>query len=439
MDYKQIQEAVSRIRNNKTPIEGVLDQEVWAHKSDGGRLAHVFSNRGDASFLVGFTFGDLIYDCTRIDPDVISAVDFARSKDISNVFDFAVFASKLSDLGEASFEGSLQQIKGYVGERFVAHQLQASGMEVEFPESATNPGFDLLVNGQPFQVKCTSTPGLVTRHFQKYPDMPVFVNEEIADTFQDNPLVHPISGYREDSIHEITIKSLDSGAEVLNFELPTALFGIHLSRQTFAVVKGETSIKQGAYNASTSTFITWASGTAGKTILSIPLGLQGGFGMVVGGYFGAIGCALAGYKMCGFVKTKLFARSESAFLLAAVSSYCEAAYKFSIESDEIYSRKKSNIFANLLKKNARSSQVFNFFSQKFNDEEAHFYKNQDLLRKASKNPKVLIDKDKGIISAPFNAMATSVKAKVHPSRLKKQYTELLTCTESLAQKMVTLK
>ena len=46
--------------------------------------------------------------------------------------------------------------------------------------STNQAGYDLLVNGEEFQVKCVADISSVSNHFEKYPDIPVFINEEIS-------------------------------------------------------------------------------------------------------------------------------------------------------------------------------------------------------------------------------------------------------------------
>jgi hypothetical protein len=53
-----------------------------------------------------------------------------------------------------SFEGHLNQLQGYVFEQIAAHSLRESGAVVQLPDSSNNPGWDLLVNGEPVQAKC---------------------------------------------------------------------------------------------------------------------------------------------------------------------------------------------------------------------------------------------------------------------------------------------
>ena len=122
-------------------------------------------------------------------------MDFARKDDIADMFSFAYFSEKIN----IESLGDINQLKGYVAERLIAQELQSQGYEVEFPESSNQAGYDLLINNEPFQVKCGESPSLVQDHFEKYPDIPVLVNEELGEYFLDSDKVFPVTGIRNDA------------------------------------------------------------------------------------------------------------------------------------------------------------------------------------------------------------------------------------------------
>ncbi|MGO7259074.1 hypothetical protein ACCT32_36650, partial [Rhizobium brockwellii] len=71
-------------------------------------------------------------------------------------------------------------------EQLVAARLTEIGHVVSFPDTSNNPGFDLLVDGMPFQVKCLMSLDGLREHFSKYPDMPVYANSELAEAVIDS-------------------------------------------------------------------------------------------------------------------------------------------------------------------------------------------------------------------------------------------------------------
>ena len=106
----------------------------------------------------------LIYDLVRIDPEIVEAADFARSADLSDLPSFVQFAETIVGTSAEKFEGNVSQLQGYVAERLVAQTLRAQGAEVQFPEASNQAGYDLIVNGDRFQVKNLSSPGGVHEH-----------------------------------------------------------------------------------------------------------------------------------------------------------------------------------------------------------------------------------------------------------------------------------
>lgn len=60
-------------------------------------------------------------------------------------------------------------------------QMIADGHDVGPAEASNTPGLDLLVDGQPVQVKCGTALSNLTEHFEKYPDIPVIANTALTE------------------------------------------------------------------------------------------------------------------------------------------------------------------------------------------------------------------------------------------------------------------
>jgi len=122
-------------------------------------------------------------------------------------------------------DGRLIRLRGYVGERVAAMSLRHDAKEVGFPESASQPAYDLMVDEQPFQVKCASDVDVIKEHFLTYPDTPVIANVELADQVDSLPEAMRDQVYFQQgfSVHEvdgITRESVHAGEEMLDFEIP---------------------------------------------------------------------------------------------------------------------------------------------------------------------------------------------------------------------------
>lgn len=144
----------------------------------------LFPERGnaavDAAIVGSLTLGDIVYHAAAIDPKVIEAADFSRAEDLGGIFEFGVFADRMHAMTGMAAEGAGYNLKGYVAEQIVAARLVENGHQVELPDVSNEPGYDLLVDGAAFQVKCLSGIEGLREHFATWPEIPVLANAELA-------------------------------------------------------------------------------------------------------------------------------------------------------------------------------------------------------------------------------------------------------------------
>lgn len=173
----------------------------------------------ETSVITALSFGEYLYDVAHIDPTVLEGMDFARSMDLSNLSIFAWLATLHESLDEKTKAGGLAQLSGYVGERFIALELREQGHQVAFPGNPNQAGYDLLVDGQPFQVKVVKSASAVREHLERYPDIPVLVNAELADEVGHLDGVY-VTGISHTAVREATEETLARGADLVDFEIP---------------------------------------------------------------------------------------------------------------------------------------------------------------------------------------------------------------------------
>jgi hypothetical protein len=241
---ERIKEATS-ISNNPSEI---LNEPLNPSKPEEKLLSILSSsdeNKADMSYA-GLTLGDLIYDTMRLDPRVVEGIDFAKTEDLGGLFQLK-FAANYDILNDIP-QGEFTRLKGYVGERFVEQQLQSEGMEVEFPPDPNQAGYDLLVNGDEFQVKCVADISSVSNHFEKYPDIPVFINEEISESLVDVPNVYPVNGFSLEAVENSTRETIEAGGEVLDYEIPLIALSVAIGKNAYSFLRGKTDLKHGAIN-----------------------------------------------------------------------------------------------------------------------------------------------------------------------------------------------
>jgi hypothetical protein len=268
----------------------LLLSKVEIKKEGGEQILKIYPSsikNIDNAAIAGLTFADFIYDVAAIDPHVIEATDFARKADISDVFEFSFFSESLSGLSEASLRGHHANLMGYTAERLVASQLVKDGHIVEIPNSASQPGYDLLVDGNEFQVKCIAPENfsILERHFDKYPDTPVFVNAEMAEAIADkspewSDLVFYVGGYTHEKASGLLTQAIDAGQELDDYEILSSVAVVSAVRNAIDWKKGEQSFQSATFNI--------ALNSVSKGGMGIVGGIAGsGVGMLLFGPAGA--------------------------------------------------------------------------------------------------------------------------------------------------------
>ena len=228
------------------PPEGILSKPL---KNDTSSALYqiLFSKKGgnasEALIVGGLTAGDILYDAVAIDPLVLRAADFSRSADISDIFDFGIFADRVESMTAKAMAGAGNNLRGYVAEQIVATRLVEQGHVVTFPSTSNNPGFDLLVDGHPFQVKCLLGISGLREHFKKYPDMPVFANRELAESVADTgenwaDKVFYVEGFDREITDFIMQAALDAGASLGDVDVPYFAVAVSTAKNLIGWWKG---------------------------------------------------------------------------------------------------------------------------------------------------------------------------------------------------------
>ena len=274
------------------------------------------AGRGDSAFA-GLVVGDFLYDYLRIDPLVMEGIDFARAADLSNTLLFAEFANKQAALMAVGEGDSISRLQGYVAERTVAQHMAAAGHDVSFPETSNQAGYDLLIDGQPFQVKCTESASYVREHLEKYPDIPVIVNSEHAEEFADVPGVYVDPALSVTEVTTLTEEGIADGAEVLDIELPWIALAVSAAVEIRDLYYSRTELTNSAINIATDTTGRTMLGTVGAKAGSAVGSLMfGPAGSVVGALGGAAAGGIGGGRL---------AKAGRAFLVSKESDLSRAA------------------------------------------------------------------------------------------------------------------
>ena len=162
-----------------------FEQYFRVHNHLSERLNFILKDRTkieDSLLQAGLISAFSLWNYSQIQPEVLKALGFSSAGHPTDFFDLQDKASTLSN-------GALTRLSGYVAEQQVAEHLKAQGHHVVFPEKANQMGYDLLVDGHPMQVKCTTSASYIQHHLNTHPDIPIIVNSEMAERFNDHPNV----------------------------------------------------------------------------------------------------------------------------------------------------------------------------------------------------------------------------------------------------------
>ncbi len=134
----------------------------------------------DALLAGTLTAGEMYWHAAAMNPDVIDAADFCRIDDLGDPVSFAANAQMFVS------EAAGYSLRGYTAERLVMDRLVVDGHAVSLAPDSNTAGLDLIVDGAPVQVKCGTELSNLTEHFEKYPDIPVIANTELAQKAWDS-------------------------------------------------------------------------------------------------------------------------------------------------------------------------------------------------------------------------------------------------------------
>ena len=204
----------------------------------------------NAAAVAGLTTADILFDAMAIDPQVVSATDFSRAEDINNIFEFGAFAERIESVNSLAQAGAENQLRGYVAEMIVATRLKEH--DVSLAETSNTPGYDLIVDGNPFQVKCyrDADTGLraLENHFEQYPDIPVYANSEILPAVQDSDApwadkVFGVEGFDYETTNDVLEQSLEAGADLMDLRIPLFAVAVSAARNIHGWWKGSIPLR----------------------------------------------------------------------------------------------------------------------------------------------------------------------------------------------------
>lgn len=400
--------------------------------SFGSRAAAILSDKDELSFG-SVTIGDIIYDRISIDGAALQAFDFAHSPNIDDIHELATWSHSIIEAPSMTYEGSVSRLQGYVFERMAALSLRQSGAVVEFPDTANNPGWDFLVNGEPVQAKCGISPNLVIEHFEKYPDIPrVVVNEELASHFVDNGYVTAAHGITRDSVRTITEHSLDSAADMLDLHLVDAVPAISIARNAYHLWRGNTDWRALPGNITIDAAGRFLGAGAGHAIggAVLTLGL-GGWPAILLPVFSATVGYRGGRVISNAIKRRLLLQTEYAILSSCLLSWCEAAARVLSEMIRRADKAGERISAARERAHPEFQSIFDDWQERLASEQNFRRLHLDRFTRGSSDVAVF-DDGKGPLDACAGAMVAASRAGILPADLSREKKSLIAAVAGYA-------
>lgn len=195
----------------------------------------------------------------------------------------AALDSHLDSLPETARIGYQAWLEGHVGETLAAHALAAGGHDVVFAATPNQPGWDLLVDGEPVNVKVGEHAlHSVHEHLSTYPDIDVYTDLDTAAAI-DSPDVHGLTELDADHV-ESALAATDAAPGLFEFHFPVVTAIASIAKE--ASISGRFGFALGEFIASVGSDV--ASVGVGSAIgAGIGSLLLPGLGTVAGGALGA--------------------------------------------------------------------------------------------------------------------------------------------------------
>ena len=150
-------------------------------------------------------------------------------------------------------------------------------------------------------MKCTKNPSDVYEHLRNYPYIPVLVNQELIQTFENNPLVYGT----EVSIHTVKAivnKTIQHAEELSNFDIPLINIALASLVNGYKILFDGLDIRMAGLNVVNNVVVKGIGGFAGKTAGLIMGPVFGPAGVVVLPMFFGWAGAYNGKKLTNYTK-----------------------------------------------------------------------------------------------------------------------------------------
>lgn len=298
--HKMFDAFALRIKPKKQQLQLKVNKSLLA-KFVANKDEFLLNNQQDHSDVIIASTVAGLYSAGQynsIDPSVVEAIDFAFTEDVSNFQQLHNFVQdKYINATEGdSLDGWITRLEGYVTEQVAADELTQLGYDVSFPEHANEKGYDLIVNGEYWQVKGGESVTVIEKHLAENPDIHVVTSSSLADQV-NNTSVIGLDALEHDYVATMTAESLqgisDFGTD-LGVGIPIATIAMTGLREANLLSQGKTDVNTMLKNGGLDIAGKGGGGLAGAKVGAVIGTVAGPPGMIVGGIIGGIAGSLAG-------------------------------------------------------------------------------------------------------------------------------------------------
>jgi len=272
---------------------------------EGQGLASVISKITNDKFTVaeltayaGVTAAEFVWSWAAISPDVVRGAAFSSGEPIKSGFGFALWLHQHYDsLAPAAKDGFMNRLLGYVGEQNVAHMLVAQGHTVHMAATATQPVWDMLIDGHAANIKTVTDVGAIKLDALHHPNVTYIVPEHAHGIGALN-ITH-LHGFDHGALKDSLKDSLasahgETAGHALGLHLPWITIGFAAYRNYKAYQIGKPPLV--ALNHAVIESVGKGLGVVigGKVGAAAGFMVGGPVGALVGGVVGGVGGAIFG-------------------------------------------------------------------------------------------------------------------------------------------------
>lgn len=240
---------------------------------------------------------------SNVDPEVLRAIEFSTAEHVRNLASVDSYVQHhFFDQPLSSAEGWLHRLEGYVAEQKTAAALEQAGHHVEFAQVPNQPGWDLLVDGHPWQVKEGVSAAAQTKEFLAHHEGIEVITSPDAAAHISDPNVHSLPELDHDLIASSTKHSLHGVKDGFHagFHFPLITFALSTYREFSLLYHQKTQIEKVLKHIAVDVAAVGGAGFVGMKA-----------GGLIGSIFSPIGAAIGAtiFGICGAIFGKMGANA----------------------------------------------------------------------------------------------------------------------------------